>query len=92
VIVGNKLAPGVGDWYLSRFGFDSQQTDEPERPGRPDNLFEPVDDGRDFGPHGRFSAQARPHSWQAWLTERRRAVGAAAMIGVALALARYARD
>jgi NAD(P)-dependent dehydrogenase (short-subunit alcohol dehydrogenase family) len=92
-IVGNKLAPGVGDWYLSRAGFESQQTDEPEQPGRPDNLFQPVDDERDFGPHGRFGGQAHPGSWQTWLTERRRAAAAAAaMVGVALALTRYARN
>jgi NAD(P)-dependent dehydrogenase (short-subunit alcohol dehydrogenase family) len=78
-IVGNKLAPGVGDWYLSRAGFDSQQTDEPERPGRPDNLFRPVDDQRDFGPHGRFTAHAHPRSWQTWLTERRGQVAVAAV-------------
>jgi NAD(P)-dependent dehydrogenase (short-subunit alcohol dehydrogenase family) len=84
-IVGNKLAPGVADWYLSRTGFDSQQTDEPERPARPDNLFEPVDQDRDFGPHGRFTAQAHPRSWQTWLTERRRTVAAALMVGLAIA-------
>ena len=53
-IVGNKLAPGLGDWYLARTGYDSQQTSEPEVPGRPDNLFAPVDDQRDFGPRGRL--------------------------------------
>jgi NAD(P)-dependent dehydrogenase (short-subunit alcohol dehydrogenase family) len=90
-IVGNKLAPGVADWYLARTGFESQQTDEPERPGRSDNLFQPADDERDFGPHGRFGAQAHPRSWQTWLTERRREIAAAAMLGVAIALSRYAR-
>jgi NAD(P)-dependent dehydrogenase (short-subunit alcohol dehydrogenase family) len=84
-IVGNKLLPGVGDWYLARTGFDSQQTGEPEVPGRPDNLFAPVDDERDFGPHGRFTAQARPHSFQTWLTERRRIVAAAAVATIAIA-------
>jgi NAD(P)-dependent dehydrogenase (short-subunit alcohol dehydrogenase family) len=90
-IVGNKVAPGFADWYLSRTGFDSQQTDQPERPGRPDNLFHPVDDDRDFGPHGRFGQQAHPRSWQTWLTERRRPMAAAAIVGVALALSRYTR-
>jgi hypothetical protein len=84
-IVGNKLLPGVGDWYLARTGFDSQQTSEPEIPGRPNNLFAPVDEHRDFGPHGRFTAEARPHSFQTWLTERRRLVAAAAVAGVAIA-------
>ena len=33
-IVGNKLAPGLGDWYLAQTGYDSQQRDEPdEGPG-----------------------------------------------------------
>jgi NAD(P)-dependent dehydrogenase (short-subunit alcohol dehydrogenase family) len=90
-IVGNKLAPGVADWYLARTGFDSQQTGEPERPERPDNLFQPVDEQRDFGPHGRFVAQAHPRSWQTWFTERRRSLAAAAVVGAALAAARLAR-
>jgi len=76
-IVGNKVAPGVADWYLARTGFDSQQTSEPERPGRPDNLFQPVDEQRDFGAHGRFVAQAHPRSWQTWITERRRSLAGA---------------
>ena len=32
---------GFGDRYLARTGYDAQQTDEPEDPGRPDNLWEP---------------------------------------------------
>jgi NAD(P)-dependent dehydrogenase (short-subunit alcohol dehydrogenase family) len=87
-IVGNKVAPGVGDWYLARTGFDSQQTGEPEQPGRPDNLFRPVDEDSDFGPRGRFAAEAHPRSWQTWLTERRRGLAAAAIVGVALVVLR----
>jgi NAD(P)-dependent dehydrogenase (short-subunit alcohol dehydrogenase family) len=83
-IVGNKMVPGVGDWYLARIGFDSQQTSETEPPGRPDNLFQAVDEQRDFGAHGRFGSKARPHSWQVWLTERRTGLAAAAMIGLAV--------
>ena len=59
-IVGNKVAPGLGDRYLARTGVESQQTHEPEDPERPDNLWRPVDDIRDYGPHGRFSARAAP--------------------------------
>ena len=51
-VVGNKIAPGFADRYLARHGFADQQTDEPEDPDRPDNLFEPVPG--DFGAHGRF--------------------------------------
>jgi short-subunit dehydrogenase len=76
-VIGNKMMPGVGDWYLSRYGFASQQTNEPDDPDRPFNLWQPVDDDRDFGAHGRFNAQSHRHSWQAWLTEHRTGVAAA---------------
>jgi NAD(P)-dependent dehydrogenase (short-subunit alcohol dehydrogenase family) len=83
-IIGNKLAPGLADRYLARTGFDSQQTNEPEDPDRRDNLWRPVDDIRDFGPHGRFGARAKRRSWQLWVTEHRAAIAASA---VALAVA-----
>ena len=70
-IVGNKIVPALGDWYLARTGYASQQTSEPESPGRPDNLFRPVDETQDFGAHGRFSSRARESSWQLWLTKHR---------------------
>src|SRR5262249_23068809 len=78
-IVRNKIAPGLGDWYLARTGYASQQTDEPETPGRPDNLWQPLDDTRDFGAHGRFGDRATGSSAQAWFTEHRRVIGAAAL-------------
>jgi NAD(P)-dependent dehydrogenase (short-subunit alcohol dehydrogenase family) len=66
-IVGNNLAPGVGDWYLARTGYDAQQTDEPVAP-RQDNLWAPVPG--DHGAHGSFDARARSFSLQWWLNER----------------------
>ncbi|HEX4346411.1 MAG TPA: SDR family oxidoreductase [Vicinamibacterales bacterium] len=77
-IVGNKAAPSLGDWYLAKHGYESQQTSEPDDPERPNNLWHPVDDGRDFGAHGRFTARAEARSRQTWLTEHR---------GVAIAVA-----
>jgi NAD(P)-dependent dehydrogenase (short-subunit alcohol dehydrogenase family) len=56
-IGGNRLVPALGDAYLARTGFRSQQTDEPLDRGRPDNLFEPVEGDR--GAHGRFDAEAK---------------------------------
>jgi len=76
-IVGNKLAPGFGDRYLARTGYNSQQTDEPEDPARSHNLWEPVDDGIDFGAHGRFGPESRTRSWQLWVTRHRRALAVA---------------
>lgn len=85
-IVGNKIAPGLGDWYLSRNGFDAQQAEERDDPDRPHNLWKPVDEERDFGAHGRFDDQARPSAWQLWATQHRAGLAAAAVaaaIGIA---------
>lgn len=56
-VVGNKLAPGIGDRYLARTGYRSQMTDEDEDPHRPHNLYQPVPG--DHGAHGPFDAVAR---------------------------------
>ncbi|WP_448192585.1 SDR family oxidoreductase [Azospirillum sp. sgz301742] len=42
-ILGNFLLPGYGDRYLARTAVEGQETAELERPGRPDNLFHPVE-------------------------------------------------
>lgn len=65
----NKLVPSLGDRYLARTGYDSQLTDEPASPERPDNLDHPLPG--DFGPHGRFDARARTRSLQLEATMRR---------------------
>ncbi len=53
-----RLMPGVGDHYMAQTGRDSQLTDIPIPPDRPDDLFTPVDDDRDFGAHGIFDDRA----------------------------------
>jgi NAD(P)-dependent dehydrogenase (short-subunit alcohol dehydrogenase family) len=83
-IAGNKLVPALADRYLARTGFDSQQTDEPADPDRPDNLFEPVPGDR--GAHGRFDDQSRADSLQLRATANRRKLLAAAGAATALAL------
>ncbi len=70
-IWGNKLLPGLGDVYLARTGYQSQQTDQKRDPDAPNNLYKPVDDGRDYGVRGPFDGRARPHSPQLWATEHR---------------------
>jgi hypothetical protein len=82
-IVGNKIAPGLVDLYLAGTGFDAQQTDDPVRPDRPDNLFEPAPG--DFAAHGRFEDRSKSRSVQLWSTTHRRwlvggAAAAAAMV------------
>jgi NAD(P)-dependent dehydrogenase (short-subunit alcohol dehydrogenase family) len=81
-LLGNALAPGFADRYLARTGFDSQQTDEPVQPGRPDNLFAPLPGARSA--HGDFDAQAKPRSVQWELTRHRRLLSAGAGVAVAL--------
>jgi hypothetical protein len=51
-ILSARLCPGLGDRLAARNAYDSQMTDEPADPARPDNLFAPVPGN--FGAHGRF--------------------------------------
>ncbi|MEW6638747.1 MAG: SDR family oxidoreductase, partial [Actinomycetota bacterium] len=89
-IVGNKLIPRWLDHYLARTGYDSQQTDEPVSPGRRDNVFDPLDDERDYGAHGFFDDRSRIRSYQWWANSRRGALAlaGAALLGLAGAAAR----
>lgn len=90
-IVGNKMAPALGDWFLAKMGYKSQQRDVPEDPDRPDNLYMPVHG--DFGAHGLFDDQARNFSLQLWVTKNRRwlALAGVGLIGLARGL-KLARD
>jgi NAD(P)-dependent dehydrogenase (short-subunit alcohol dehydrogenase family) len=63
-IVANKLFPGLLDHYLAHTGYKGQQTDEPEDPNRPYNLYEPV--AGDHGAHGRFDDRSGTFSVQLW--------------------------
>jgi hypothetical protein len=74
----------VLDRYLARTGYGSQQTQDPVRPGRPDNLTQPADGaaGRDFGAHGAFDGRAHGRSLQLWLAQHP-AVSAGAAVGTA---------
>ena len=66
-IVGQKFIPGLLDIYLGKTGYKSQQTPEREDPARRNNLYEPVDDLRDHGPHGTFGDRASGTSEEVWL-------------------------
>jgi NAD(P)-dependent dehydrogenase (short-subunit alcohol dehydrogenase family) len=86
-IEGNKIAPGLGDWYLGQQGYDAQQYDGRVSAERRQNLEQPVDDDRDFGAHGDFDARSTPHSYQLWLDQRRDWIvlaGAVGAVGAAL--------
>ncbi|HEX2573606.1 MAG TPA: SDR family oxidoreductase [Polyangia bacterium] len=76
VIAGNKVLPGVGDWYLGRTGYDSQQYDGARPSGARDNLFHPVDDVEDHGAHGAFGERAHGRSLELWAARHRGALAA----------------
>lgn len=84
-IVGNKMVPGVGDWYLAQSGYTSQQTDEPADPDRLDNLWQPLPG--DHGAHGVFGRRASNWSAQLWATTHR---GLLALAGLGVAGLAYA--
>ena len=77
-IIAQKFAAPVLDRYLARTGFDSQQTGERADPGRPNNLWQPVDQapGSDEGAHGVFDNRAHARSAQLTVTERVEEAGA----------------
>ena len=75
-IYGNKIAPEFADWFLSRTGFKSQQTDQSADPNRLNNLWEPLDADVDHGTHGRFDDRAIGESPQLFGTTHRRLLGA----------------
>jgi NAD(P)-dependent dehydrogenase (short-subunit alcohol dehydrogenase family) len=92
----NAVAPGLLDRYLARTGFQSQQTDAPQSPDQPGNLWEPVDGatGEDFGAHGRFDDQSSNRSVQLWASQHHGTLAAltsAGLVGAAIARIRHSR-
>ena len=89
VIAADKLLPGLADRYLARTNVKAQQTGEPLDPSRPDYLYGPLGDR---GAHGPFDAEAKPRSRQLALVKHRRAIAGAAVLAVALGVARVIRE
>jgi NAD(P)-dependent dehydrogenase (short-subunit alcohol dehydrogenase family) len=90
-LLANRLAPAVLDRYLARTGYGSQQTSQAVEPGRPDDLFQPVDEtgGTDHGARGIFDDRSHDRSLQLWLAQHARAssgvVAGAIVAGAVLA-------
>ncbi|MDP9360938.1 MAG: SDR family oxidoreductase, partial [Acidobacteriota bacterium] len=84
-VVGNNLVPGLADHYLARYGYEAQMIDEPEEPGRPDNLWSPLPG--DHGAHGVFDDRSRDVSIELELNKRRGWIlaGAGALLLAAIA-------
>jgi short-subunit dehydrogenase len=74
IVPGNKLLPGVGDWYLGRTGYASQQRDAaPSTPGG-GNLWQARDEVHDHGAHGRFDSRAHRRSPELWASTHKGAL------------------
>ena len=86
-IVGNKIAPGWLDHYLAQTGVDTQMTQQPADPDRPDNLWNPVPGVHRT--HGRFDDRARSSSWQLWADTNRGWLAAAGGCLAGLSLAAF---
>jgi short-subunit dehydrogenase len=86
-IIGNKLFPRLGDWYLGKTGVKGQQTKELADHSKPNNLYEPV--GGDPGAHGRFDDRAYSFSPQLWTDMHRDWIIGGVLIGVATLLAGF---
>ncbi|MBO9702978.1 MAG: SDR family oxidoreductase [Sporocytophaga sp.] len=65
-ILGNKIAPWLGDHVLAKEGYKGQQTELKEDPDRLNNLYAPVPG--DHGSHGSFDKDASSKSTELWLS------------------------
>ncbi len=83
MILGQKYTPALMDMALSRYGFSSQQTDEPKTKEAANNLFSPIE-GEDRV-EGDFSGKAKGMSLYTSIETRPliRAVLAAGALGAA---------
>ncbi len=79
-IMGNKIAPWLGDYVLSKNGYKGQQTDEQVEPGRKNNVWEPVSEDR--GAHGTFDKIAAKKSYTLWASMNRKIIRAVAGLAV----------
>lgn len=78
-LAANAIAPGLLDRYLARTGIKGQQTDQPQDPDSPVNLWEPADGpgGKDFGAHGVFDDRSHSSDPQLWASQHHGVLAAA---------------
>ncbi|HXR92807.1 MAG TPA: SDR family oxidoreductase [Steroidobacteraceae bacterium] len=80
--IANRIAPGLLDRYLAKFGPTGRLSDWPSGPDAPGNLFEPVTAA--YRAHGRFDHRARTRSWEKVAARKPKAISAAGLIGVSI--------
>lgn len=77
-ILGQRLAPRVLDYQLGRSGRSEQARDAPAPVAG--NLFQAMDEQRDYGAHGEFDDESYERSIQQELNQRRAALAAGASV------------
>jgi NAD(P)-dependent dehydrogenase (short-subunit alcohol dehydrogenase family) len=77
-LLGQRFVPGLMDRHLADAAWAGQQTDDPERPGRPDDLDDPV--RVDVGAHGTFDARASDRSPLLWADMHRGSLAAGGVV------------
>jgi NAD(P)-dependent dehydrogenase (short-subunit alcohol dehydrogenase family) len=87
-----RFAPRLADRYMERWTFDAQKTDMPAAPGRPDNLYKPVNgDGGERGHNWRGHTRGTSVYTSAMLRPATAAGIAAATVALAGAAWRLSR-
>lgn len=81
-ILGNRVAPGLLDWYLAKTAYKGQLRDEPSSGSVEGNLFKPVPG--DFSAHGDFDDQSRSLSLEMFTDRHKAAVWAGALAALAV--------
>ncbi|WP_158748817.1 SDR family oxidoreductase [Acidobacterium sp. S8] len=68
-ILGQKIFPGILDFYLGKTGYNAQQREEQDSPDRLNNVWHPVP--TTLGAHGPFDTKSRPFSLEAQVSKHR---------------------
>ena len=68
-IIGQKLIPGLLDFYLGKTGYKAQQREQRDSPERPNNVWQAIP--THLGAHGPFDDQARTVSLEAEVSKHR---------------------
>lgn len=86
-----RVSPRLMDALVLRFGFRTQQTDQPESPDTPHNLWSPLPDPRTEGQFGAFAFRRSLYNTLATHPGTRRIITGAALGALAALLARTRR-
>jgi NAD(P)-dependent dehydrogenase (short-subunit alcohol dehydrogenase family) len=87
-IIGDKIASGIGDWYLGKTQDGSQEYDGLADPNKEHNLFKPVPGN--FEAHGCFDRKASSKCISFWFSKHRLWLIATVLIFIAILLILHA--